>query len=297
MKGDLIMERKVYTNWSEKSKGEIVMKVRKAFTHAGIFHADDVFASALLKILYPEIEIIRGFQVPNEDIDVVFDIGGGVFDHHQPNAPTRTDGTPFAAFGLLWRNFGHMFVSEKNVKKFDEEFIKPLDKHDNTGCGHPIARVISSFNPNWDEKISTNDVFAKAVEFAKTILEREFIHMNSVEKAENIVKEALSKNEDGIVILDQFVPWQETLIPCQEAKFVVYPALAGGWNAQQIPTTFGRTDAKVPFPSRWRGTSEAFKQETGGTFCHPNGFLCAFGTKDSAISACRIALEESKKTS
>ena len=34
------------------------------FTHAGKFHADDVFATALLQILRPDIRITRGFVVP-----------------------------------------------------------------------------------------------------------------------------------------------------------------------------------------------------------------------------------------
>ena len=33
------------------------------FTHAGKFHADDVFATALLQILRPDIKITRGFRL------------------------------------------------------------------------------------------------------------------------------------------------------------------------------------------------------------------------------------------
>ena len=36
------------------------------FTHAGKFHADDVFATALLQIIRPDIKITRGFVVPDE---------------------------------------------------------------------------------------------------------------------------------------------------------------------------------------------------------------------------------------
>ena len=35
-----------------------ILEIEKAFTHAGKFHADDVFSGALLRILNPEIEII-----------------------------------------------------------------------------------------------------------------------------------------------------------------------------------------------------------------------------------------------
>ena len=76
------------------------------FTHAGKFHADDVFATALLQILRPDIRITRGFVVPEDFDGIVYDIGFGMFDHHQEPRETRANGTPYAAFGLLWRVLG-----------------------------------------------------------------------------------------------------------------------------------------------------------------------------------------------
>ena len=35
------------------------------FTHAGKFHADDVFATALLQIIRPDIRITRGALCPD----------------------------------------------------------------------------------------------------------------------------------------------------------------------------------------------------------------------------------------
>ena len=37
----------------------------KGFTHGGKFHADDVFATALLMIVRPDIKVTRGFVVPD----------------------------------------------------------------------------------------------------------------------------------------------------------------------------------------------------------------------------------------
>ena len=59
------------------------------FTHAGKFHADDVFATALLQILRPDIKITRGFVVPDDFDGIVYDIGFGMFDHHQEPRETR----------------------------------------------------------------------------------------------------------------------------------------------------------------------------------------------------------------
>ena len=39
----------------------------RAYTHGGIFHADDVFSAALLKYLNPQIRITRGMPAPGED--------------------------------------------------------------------------------------------------------------------------------------------------------------------------------------------------------------------------------------
>ena len=50
----------------------------KAFTHSGKFHADDVFSSALLLYLNPQITITRGNRVPEDYDGIVFDIGRGL---------------------------------------------------------------------------------------------------------------------------------------------------------------------------------------------------------------------------
>ena len=54
----------------------------RAFTHGGKFHANDVFSTALLKILRPDIKVTRGFVVPDNFDGIVYDVGGGMFDHH-----------------------------------------------------------------------------------------------------------------------------------------------------------------------------------------------------------------------
>lgn len=60
-----------------------------AFTHGGKFHADDVFSSALLLYINPEISITRGNSVPDDFTGIVFDIGRGEFDHHQKDSRIR----------------------------------------------------------------------------------------------------------------------------------------------------------------------------------------------------------------
>ena len=137
------------------------------FTHGGKFHADDVFATALLQILRPDIKITRGFEVPENFEGIVYDIGFGMFDHHQEPRETRANGVPYAAFGLLWRVLGPGLVGERQARLIDENFIQPLDLNDNTGEQDSLADAIGSFNPRWDSKEPADECFARAVAFAK----------------------------------------------------------------------------------------------------------------------------------
>ena len=124
----------------------------KGFTHGGKFHADDVFSTALLQIVRPDIQVMRGFVVPDDFDGIVYDVGGGMFDHHQEPRETRPNGVPYAAFGLLWQVLGAQLVGEHQARLLDENFIQPLDLNDNTGEQNSLADAIGSFNPLWDSK-------------------------------------------------------------------------------------------------------------------------------------------------
>lgn len=272
---------------------------KKGITHAGKFHADDVFSAALLRILNPEIVIERVFRVPeNKSPDtIVFDIGLGKFDHHQADKEYRSDGvTPYAAFGLLWREFGKTLLDERDVEKFDEIFVQQIDWTDNTGNSNLLSSVIGAFTPCWDDDDQNMDTaFFEAVEMAEGILRREFKSLNSKRKAENLVRQAFKKSDGEIVVLEKFIPWREVLIP-STAKFVVFPSLRGGYNAQVVPVSEVDPTAKKDFPLEWRGkpTKELENFISGMNFCHPNGFLIATDTLESAIAACQAALNPTR---
>ena len=129
---------------------QIKQKEACAFTHGGKFHADDVFSSALLLYINPEISITRGNSVPDDFTGIVFDIGRGEFDHHQKDSRIRENGVPYAAFGLLWEAVGADILGEELAVKFDESFVQPLDNNDNTGEKNELATLIGNFNPTWD---------------------------------------------------------------------------------------------------------------------------------------------------
>lgn len=271
-----------------------------ALTHGGKFHADDVFAGALLKILNPQIEIKRVFKAPDNFDGTVFDIGLGKFDHHQENSEIRDNGVPYAAFGLLFREFGERIMKEfcspeqaiKEVAHFDENFIQPLDLDDNTGCGNQLASVIGVFNPSWDSDESPDECYQEAVKMAKTILEKKFDSIKSIQNARSFIQSALAKSKDNIVILQKFAPWKSVLVT-SEAIFVVYPSQRGGFSAQGIPKDNETRELKCYFPESWAGkTADELKSISGIetiTFCHKGRFLISCDTLEDTLKACELA--------
>ena len=223
----------------------------QAFTHGGKFHADDVFSAALLQIVRPDVRIQRGFEVPEDFEGLVFDIGDGMFDHHAEPRETRPNGVPYAAFGKLWRVLGPGLVGENQARLLDENFIQPLDLNDNTGEQDSLADAIGSFNPRWDSKEPADECFARAVAFAKVILENRLEEARAVSRADELVQKAYANMRDGIVVLPCYAPWKNALYR-SDAIFVVYPSQRGGWAAQCVNDRRTKSP-KLPFPSAWAG--------------------------------------------
>ncbi len=277
----------------------------EALTHGGKFHADDVFGTALLQLLRPDIQVRRSFRVPADFAGLVYDIGGGPFDHHQKGAPVRPDGVPYAAFGLLWHAYGEILLQRflppmpteqrrREALRFDEKFVQPLDLDDNTGCGCELAALIGDFNPAWDEDSEPDSAFWRAVAFADTVLRNRLHSIAGFCRAKALVEQALQQMQDGVVILPRFAPWKSVLSP-SEAVFCVYPSQRGGWCAQGVPIEDGGGQLKCPFPPQWAGLEDEALQRTSGigglTFCHNNRFLIAATTRQDALAACRAAVQ------
>lgn len=275
------------------------------YTHGTIFHSDDVFASALLITLNPEIKISRILKVTDEMLNessIVYDIGEGEFDHHQADRKTRPieDGyyfdkegrialIPYCSFGLLWKEFGsELCPNPKAWKKVDRDLVIKIDKADNGVESNLLSSVIGAFNPSWNSNESTDEKFWQAVDMAKSILAEYINRANAEVEAESIVLN--SKVIDGkILVLDKYVPWQDIVINEMEGiLFVVFPSQRGGYNVQTVPDAPGSFTGRKLFPVKWLGNPDA---SLGMTFCHPGNFLLATETLNQAINCAKIACE------
>ena len=274
---------------------EIKKKDAKAFTHGGTFHADDVFSSALLLYINPEIVISRGNKVPEDFDGIVFDIGRGRYDHHQKDSRVRENGVPYAAFGLLWEVLGKEILGEELAEKMDESFIQPLDINDNTGEKNELATLIGNFNPPWDAKGGSDEAFFQAVSVAGMILENKFERYRGNARADQRVEQVLEEHnpKDRILVLPEFIPCQKALAET-EIAFVIFPSNRGGYCIQPQKREYSM-NYKCSFPSQWLGLEgEELVKETGlssAVFCHKGGFLMTVGELEDAKAACKKALE------
>ena len=274
---------------------EIKKKDAKAFTHGGKFHADDVFSSALLLYINPEIVISRGNKVPEDFDGIVFDIGRGRYDHHQKDSRVRENGVPYAAFGLLWEELGKEILGEELAEKFDEAFVQPLDNNDNTGEKNELATLIGNFNPPWDAKGGSDEAFFQAVSVAGMILENKFERYRGNARADQRVEQVLKGHDqkDRILVLPEFIPCQKALTET-EIAFVIFPSNRGGYCIQPQKREYSM-NYKCSFPSQWLGLEgEELVKETGlssAGFCHKGGFLMTVGELEDAKAACQKALD------
>src|SRR5215207_10922210 len=108
-------------------------------THPGNFHADDVFAVAVLELVHGPLEVLRTRDAERQAAaDLRVDVGGrsnpstGDFDHHQRGgAGERANGVRYASFGLVWREYGASLAGgEDAATAIDERLVQGVDAND-----------------------------------------------------------------------------------------------------------------------------------------------------------------------
>jgi uncharacterized UPF0160 family protein len=289
----------------------------KVVTHNGRCHADDVFAAATLQLKFGEgIEIVRTRDdAAIAAADIVFDVGHVYspadrrFDHHQPDAPApRENGVPYAAFGLVWQEFGEDICGDAEVAQaVDEKLAQPIDASDN-GFSIDDARpgmpeefimddVFKSFCPTWLEDEARHDAaFFEAVPFARRILERVIAHAAASAKGNALAAEAYAKGEDPrLLVLDGPYPWGKVEAANPELLLAVSPdVFADRWNLRVVQ--LGGFKNKMDLPAAWAGLrGEALEVATGvpgASFCHRGRHFCAAKTREAALALAALALAD-----
>lgn len=281
---------------------EIVKRIEEAncITHSGTMHADEVFSTAFLELYLKDIKVFRTSNIDGQEIKedaLIYDIGRGKFDHHQNDVLKRENGITYAAFGLLWKEFGKDYLKKQDFDNIDEMFlaidkdlIEAIDADDNGQFPKieanykvkTLSNVIKLFNPSYEAFQDENTQFLKAVSLAKTVIEEELLYINGKVIADKKINDILDNydNNDKYLILDEYLPYEEVLLNHPNASnllFVAFPSNRGGYAIKTLPKSIEDRTARLDFPVEWGGLTgeelETISGIKGLRFCHSARFI------------------------
>lgn len=257
--------------------------------HAGIFHADDAFAVALVwAAAGREIPVTRCFSVPEglPETAIVADIGCGKYDHHQEDARRRPDGNKYAACGLLYEDLQEsLFRTEEAREDFLRRYILPVEDADNGISNNPLTSCIDDMNPDWDHEAESDERFLHAVRLFLNLIREAQRKEREAIRADQLLSGAIAKAEERVVLLERAVPWQRKV--CRtDSLFVVYFSMRKEWTLRCVPVEPDSFTVRYPLP--------AMEEMEGCQFCHTGRFLATFDTKEHAISAAKKLVRESE---
>ncbi len=270
-------------------------------THAGNFHADDVFSTVFLEKLYDNITLIRLKEYQDDKTKLAYDIGLGKFDHHEAGYnEKRPNGIHYCSFGLLWQESGLKYLNKIQVPNPEETFkvidyllINQIDAIDNGEFNlesafniYTISDIIELFRPEDNE--DEDSCFKNAVKYASTLFD--LIIKNSIKKVEaiEIIKKKIPEIKDNILILDTYIPYEFAIFYLNlNVDFVIYPSHRDCYAAHTIPTHYKGFQSKIPFNKNWAGLRNQELQKISGIktahFCHNNLFLFTSDTLEDAL--------------
>lgn len=298
-------------------------------THNGKFHCDEVLA-------YVVLCAANGFGAPGTDhtlirtrdaatiasADIVWDVGtvfdeaARRFDHHQRGAPTRPDGTPFSAAGLIWRVYGDRAVAAMLPPEaahfaaaiaadLDEQIVRRVDLVDNGLVRAPdplnFTALIGDLNPQWDEvqdEASLDAAFLRAATLARGVLERRVNALRARFCAEAHVLEAHRAGADTrVLVLERGMPWKGAAFAHKlPVIYCVSPVPNGNWVVEAMPPEPGSFAQKMPLPESWAGLENealaAASSVPDAVFVHLRRFMGAARSRGGALALAQLALAQ-----
>ncbi|WP_353893238.1 MYG1 family protein [Proteinivorax hydrogeniformans] len=290
---------------------------KKVGTHDGRFHADELMATAILQQIF-DIEVVRTRDPDTlEKLDIVYDVGGGKFDHHGEDKEYRSDEIPYAASGLIWREYGYEVIrafdgslTKEEIQSahqhVDKVLITGIDALDNgirpeneTFRLMNISAMLSGFNPPWYSAESEDAAFYNGVRVCSQVLKNTISQSFGVLKGRDEVINAFTRRENpNILVLDVNCPWQETIIDIDEEEEVML-AIYPDNNRYALQTVRGKDKKdRMQLPRKWAGKENQELANLSGVsdaiFCHTGLFFAASKTLKGAKELAQKALQNAK---
>lgn len=256
---------------------------RKVITHDGQFHADEIFAIALLECIYGTCTITRTRKIlPKHKTPEywLIDVGGELdptnlnFDHHQD---LSLDASCLLVLEHLFRKdkisefvFDRLFIDFMSVSMIDRGSYAQAN-------GFQVNSLIKSLNhiqnlPNrQDTGFKTALIIAKAYVFS--VLEQE----DSSQKSRGIFNTG-GRIGNALLVCDEYPTFWKEHEP--KALVLIAPNTSGLWCVHSIDSEL------VPL-------IQTGKEE----FFHPNRFLAIFEHKEDAVKCGMFSIEHFNKSS
>jgi uncharacterized UPF0160 family protein len=274
-------------------------------THSGPFHADEVFAYALLRVfLGEELELVRTREPAIlARADIAIDVGGeydparGRFDHHQQ---AYAGSLSSAGMVLSWlEQVGKL--PARSAAQLRTDWVDHIDAVD-TGRRSPAAGVpcISTIVAVLAEQARSpaefDARFLDAVAMCEGVLRGFRAHEQRSEEAITAVVAAMQQAKatgSRILVLDRYYKWKRPYFAhggaAHPTDYVLFPDEGGRWQLLGIPPQAGDRGTKRPLPVEWAGlVDEALSAVVGvpgARFCHKNRFLAVFESEAAARAA------------
>ena len=288
-----------------------------ASTHDGRFHADEIFALAVLNLIYPDLEIVRSRdENVYKNADIIVDVGhiydpdNLIFDHHQRSFTLkRESGIPYASFGLVWKQYGESLCgSSKTAEYIDSVIVQAIDADDNgidiyetkiDGVGfHTLSDIIESFVPRHvdDDKVQIG--FDRALNFATSYMKRQIkLAKEFFEVALPNIRNAIKVAEDPRILI--FKKFDKTWLnfiarESEKALFVIFPTHRKTWAIRSVPKIGQKFEYCKLLPADWGGRQKDFAEISDvqdALYCHNGCFLAEADSLEGAVKLAVIALE------
>lgn len=251
-------------------------------THDGLFHADEIFSIALLRLFHKKINIVRTrnkdlLQAAVTDRTVfVLDAGNNYdparknFDHHQAHAPEGLS-TISMVFIYLFPDYR----TDDILNKVYNRLIIGINdwdqgKADRNIAGHSLhlPQLISAFNRFGQQEQDAQ--FLKVVDFAYSILANEMNTAKEMIKAEEIWEKKEYLNNEIAILKEHCAFWRIIQGEGKTVKYIIQPD-AENWSVMSVDSK------KFPLPSIPASAE-------GQVFQHKNRFITIFQNFQSAIN-------------
>jgi uncharacterized UPF0160 family protein len=287
-------------------------------THDGRFHADEIFALAVLNLFYSDLEIVRSRDENlYKNTDIILDVGHAydpdnlIFDHHQRSfSLKRESGIPYASFGLVWKQYGELLCgSSETTEYIDSAIVQAIDADDNgidiyetkiDGIGfHTLSDIIESYVPRYvDDDDNVQKGFDRALNFATSYMKRQIKLAKElfVVALPNIRKAIQHAEDPRILIFKKFdKTWLNFIArESEEALFAIFPTHRKTWAIRSVPKRGQKFEYCKLLPAEWGGRQKDFAEISAvqdALYCHNGCFLAEADSLEGAEKLAGIALE------